>query len=409
MKFLEKIKNKFKKSPAQTEQAADAEVSKQENSSENIEGKVEQSLPATEAKPQENAPAESSKKPEKQKKEKAPKQPKQKTFFFAKNELKILLAINLIFLIIFGVGVSYLSSVFESEADKLFDQGRKVVIDVATSTISYQEPQDAAEAAEEKPAEEAKTDEAAKPVEEKKPEEVKPVEVEAPKDYTKSRLAVVISNMGMRQDVMDMAKTLPKEVTFSFSPYSPDLQTKIDIAKADGRQVLLGIEMEASSYPLTDGGALSIQSHLDKAENLFRLQTALSSAKGYIGVNAPFDEVLTHNLENITPILTNLKSNALFFTFYVQPANNYLEKEVKPLALDIAPISYYVDVNPSRSEILKSLEVVKKEINDYPDRKIIIAIQPYPVSINTLNEWINKNSKDEKLQIAPISYFVIDN
>lgn len=228
-------------------------------------------------------------------------------------------------------------------------------------------------------------------------------------DYNKSNLSIIITEIGLRQEFLDYAKQLPKEVTFAFSPYSDDIQSKIDQAKEEGREVLLNIMFEPANYPLQDSGPLTIQSHFEETQNIYRLQTTITNKEGFIGFLTNIDEIITHNLDVIAPVLLNIKEQGKFFLFYKQAVNSYLEKESKPMALDIGTVNYLLDTNPDKESVRKQLNIVKKELlKGKGSKKIVVAIRPYKNSIEVLKEWLDKNL-GQNIQLAPISYFITDN
>lgn len=226
-------------------------------------------------------------------------------------------------------------------------------------------------------------------------------------NYETANLAIIVTEVGLKQGMLDYARTLPKEVTFAFSPYSDELQTKLDDSKKEDREVLLNLMFEPSRYPLEDTGPLTIQSHFEETQNVYRYQNTITDKQGIIGYLTNSDEIITHNLEVISPILLKIKNAGKFFIFYKQPVNAYLEKEAKPMAVDIASVNHLIDNVDTKEEILENLNKLKNELAE-KNAKIIIAIRPYKNSIDILKKWLKEN-RGKDLRIAPVSYFITDN
>lgn len=228
-------------------------------------------------------------------------------------------------------------------------------------------------------------------------------------DYKNANLGIIITEIGGKQQTLEIAKQLlPKETAFAFTPYSDDLNNKLANIKAQGSETLLNLMFEPSNFPINDTGPLTILTYFEEGLKAIKLQETLKKAKDYKGVMTNYDEIMTHNYENILPILKILRNKDLYFSFIRKPVNAYLENDVKPLALDVAIIDYLVDANLSEQEILKRLKDIKYEITENK-KKIVIALRPYPVSIETVSKWLQENLENKDIQIAPLSYFIIDN
>jgi polysaccharide deacetylase 2 family uncharacterized protein YibQ len=151
----------------------------------------------------------------------------------------------------------------------------------------------------------------------------------------------------------------------------------------------------------------SIQANYDEPQNLTRLVATLNAAKKYKGLLATNDEVVTSKFDKMSPVLKTVSERGLFLGYFKATSNANLENDAKPLAADIFGIDYLVDENPSEADILKMLNVVKEDLV-LKKKRVVIAIRPYPVSINTLQKWLNENVS-ANIQIAPVSYFVTNN
>lgn len=341
----------------------------------------------------------------------------------------LLIAFNVIFLAFALTQIYKFTSTYSVKGTNLFNDGKKIIVSVKTDEVEIAElsedqlpeemrsktpdeqADEAEEVAEESEIKEEEEEEVAEEAgeaeevtEQAQEETVKEV---VPLDYSKANLSIIITEVGLKQKSLEEAKILPKEVSFAFSPYSDEIDQKIEVAKEQGREVLLNIMFEPSDYPLEDTGPLTIQSHFEQTQNIFRLQNTISKTDKVMGYLTNTDEVITHSLEVITPILNKIKEQQKFFAFYKQPVNAYLEKEVKPMAVDVAIISHMVDAKPGKTNVMKKLNEVKQELLG-KQNKVVIALHPYPTSIATLKEWLDENL-GPNIQIAPISYFITDN
>ncbi len=328
-----------------------------------------------------------------------------------KNAIKnlILIILNLAFAVVFTSQLFSFISNNSSSSEDIINEGRKVTYKIPTDELIIAElsNEELPEPLQEKEVEEEIAEVIAEETTQEIVEEIVEEVVEKVIDYSTANLGIIVTEIGLKQENIDFAETLPKEVSFAFSPYSDELQNKIDAAVENGRETLINLMFEPSNYPLEDSGPLTVQSHFEKTQNVYRVQQSVLDKSKYIGFFTNTDEIVTHNLEVVSPVLLKIKEMEKFFLFYKQPVNSYLEKEAKPMAIDIGAVTYLIDQKESAEEIRKTLDQVKLELLERR-RKIIIALRPYKTSINVLNQWLQENLSS-KVQIAPISYFITDN
>lgn len=77
---------------------------------------------------------------------------------------------------------------------------------------------------------------------------------------------------------------LPAEVTLSFVPYAEGLQGWIDLARAQGHEVMIEVPMEPSGYPDNDPGPYTLLANGGADDVQAKLAWVLGRATGYFGV-----------------------------------------------------------------------------------------------------------------------------
>jgi polysaccharide deacetylase 2 family uncharacterized protein YibQ len=99
------------------------------------------------------------------------------------------------------------------------------------------------------------------------------------------KVALIVGGLGLNPAATRAAiERLPAEVTLSFVPYAQGLQGWIDLARANGHEVLLEIPMEPQDYPDNDPGPQTLISDAPAQETVKKLEWLLSRASGYYGV-----------------------------------------------------------------------------------------------------------------------------
>jgi polysaccharide deacetylase 2 family uncharacterized protein YibQ len=99
------------------------------------------------------------------------------------------------------------------------------------------------------------------------------------------KVALVIGGLGLNATATRQAiEQLPPDVTLSFVPYAEGLQGWIDLARANGHEVLLEAPMEPVDYPDNDPGPYTLMATAQGPETVKKLEWLLSRATGYFGV-----------------------------------------------------------------------------------------------------------------------------
>jgi polysaccharide deacetylase 2 family uncharacterized protein YibQ len=99
------------------------------------------------------------------------------------------------------------------------------------------------------------------------------------------RVSIIVGGLGLNAVTTRAAiERLPAEVTLSFVPYAEGLQGWIDLARAQGHEVMLEMPMEPSGYPDNDPGPHTLLASAEAADIQARMNWLLGRATGYFGV-----------------------------------------------------------------------------------------------------------------------------
>ncbi len=99
------------------------------------------------------------------------------------------------------------------------------------------------------------------------------------------KVALVIGGLGLNARATRQAiETLRPEITLSFVVYAEGLQSWIDLARANGHEVLLEAPMEPENYPDNDTGPYTLMTDIQPGEITKKLEWILSRATGYFGL-----------------------------------------------------------------------------------------------------------------------------
>ena len=133
-------------------------------------------------------------------------------------------------------------------------------------------------------------------------------------DNGKPKVALVVGGLGLNAATTRAAvDKLPPEVTLSFVPYADGLQGWIDLARANGHEVMLEAPMEPADYPNNDPGPYTLMAGAQPPETIKRLEWLLSRATGYFAVTNYLGGKFMASDNGMSAFLGALKSRGLGF------------------------------------------------------------------------------------------------
>ncbi|EJL30885.1 hypothetical protein PMI01_02972 [Caulobacter sp. AP07] len=128
------------------------------------------------------------------------------------------------------------------------------------------------------------------------------------------RVALVIGGLGLNPQTTRAAiETLPPEITLSFAPYAEGLQGWIDLARANGHEVLLEAPMEPVDYPANDPGPYTLITANRPEDTVRKLEWLMSRATGYFGLTNYLGSRFVTNDLAMNTFTMALKSRGLAF------------------------------------------------------------------------------------------------
>ncbi|HEY2658633.1 MAG TPA: divergent polysaccharide deacetylase family protein [Caulobacteraceae bacterium] len=130
----------------------------------------------------------------------------------------------------------------------------------------------------------------------------------------KPKIALVIGGLGLNAKTTRQAiEQLPSDVTLSFVPYSEGLQGWIDLARANGHEVLIEAPLEPNDYPDNDPGPYTLMAQGRPAETTEKLEWVLSRATGYFGVTNYLGSKFLANDQAMATFSADLRQRGLAF------------------------------------------------------------------------------------------------
>jgi polysaccharide deacetylase 2 family uncharacterized protein YibQ len=131
----------------------------------------------------------------------------------------------------------------------------------------------------------------------------------------KRPVSLIVGGLGVhRRLTQDAIQTLPADVTLSFAAHSVGLQEWIDMARADGHEVLIEIPMESEGFDPSEPGAdRALRVSTSEREMRRNLDWILSRAQGYAGVINFNGDLFLRRTDVAAPFIDQLSKTGLGF------------------------------------------------------------------------------------------------
>jgi len=214
-------------------------------------------------------------------------------------------------------------------------------------------------------------------------------------DNGRPKVALIVGGLGLNAAATRAAiERLPPDVTLSFVPYAEGLQGWIDLARADGHEVLLEIPMEPLDYPNNDPGPSTLMANAPKEETVKRLEWLLSRGAGYFGVTNYLGGRFVTVDSAMTSFTAALKARGLGFIDDGSAAHRGMT------GLPRASADAVVDEQLSQDQIDRQLLAL--EATASKTGQALGAGFAYPVTINEVVRWA-QTLAGHGYQLAPAS------
>lgn len=220
----------------------------------------------------------------------------------------------------------------------------------------------------------------------------------APADATK--IAVAITDLGAHHAYGKEALTLPQDVTFIFTDYSPDAPTWLESARNRGHEAWLQLPVEMKNFPAADPGPMGLTTNLSQAETMQRLHQNLARLQAYVGVYFPTNDRFTKQGILMQVVLNDIRARGLLALIgNRETVADWAQKfrtTVLPRATHITP--------PYDAELLaRNLESIERKV--ISDRSLILTVEPTPLALDALKKWL-PTLQEKGITLVPLSAMV---
>lgn len=214
-------------------------------------------------------------------------------------------------------------------------------------------------------------------------------------------IAVVIDDLGLRQEETRRATRLPGALTLAFLPYGQSLAAHTSQALANGHEVIVHVPMDPGSR--ADPGPKALRLGQGAAEMEQRLAWNLAQVPRAVGVNNHMGSALTENAAAMETVLTALKREGRYFLDSRTTANSAARGIAHRLNLPYAERDVFLDNDTSPEAIARQLAETENVARRYGSA---IAIgHPHRQTLHALEGWVEA-AQAKGFEIVPVSTII---
>ena len=196
-------------------------------------------------------------------------------------------------------------------------------------------------------------------------------------------IAIVIDDLGADAVETKRAIALPRAVSLSFLPYPDSAPGLAREARRAGHQILVHMPMEPDGN--VNPGPNALLTSLTPAQNLARLEWALSRIPGYSGINNHEGSRFTANAAALAPIVKALAQRHVFFLDSRTTAATQVVTLSRAMGVPSAGRDVFLDDVQSADAI--DAELARTEALARANGVAIAIGHPHPATMEVLARW----------------------
>ncbi len=199
-----------------------------------------------------------------------------------------------------------------------------------------------------------------------------------------SYVTIIIDDLGVSYNAANQLMDIGLDLTLSIMP-EKKYSKRIAVSAMDrGFDVMLHMPMEPRDYPTNNPGKGALLVNLSDDEITRRMNTAIDSVPGIIGVNNHMGSRFSENCEKMATVMGVIKERKLFFLDSRTSKDTCAQKTAKEFGVPNGRRNVFLDNDRDKDSILKQLRALIKRAkkNGYA----VAICHPYPETIAALKE-----------------------
>ena len=215
-------------------------------------------------------------------------------------------------------------------------------------------------------------------------------------DKSMSKISILITNLGLQQENLKLAKTSDRKMCFGISTYSDNIAHTIDDILSTGRLTALLLPTQSINGAISDPGpsALLIESSI--SDNARKFKNFLSKiTSNEVGIYLAADSAFSIQQEYALNLIRFLEDNAKSFkcfAYYDVESGNIMTALLQSsnIAKKAVMIHSVIDQSLTEEGIMSSLDSLA-ELSFKNGSVAVGSISATKISLESLEKWLKAN------------------
>lgn len=181
----------------------------------------------------------------------------------------------------------------------------------------------------------------------------------------RSRVALVIDDMGYHLEAAKRLIALDLHVTLSILPFAPHARETAELARRQGTLVVAHLPMEPRTYPSLSPGPGALLVSQDQEALACLTRQALAVLPGVAGANNHMGSRFTEDSAALRPVLEVLRAQGLFFLDSMTSPRSQARDLARRIGLANAQRDIFLDHEPTTGaitqQVLRLIKVAKAQ------------------------------------------------
>lgn len=196
-------------------------------------------------------------------------------------------------------------------------------------------------------------------------------------------IAIIIDDVGPNVSGSRRAIALPALVALSFLPYAEQTPALARAAAAAGHDVMVHLPMQAEAD--ADPGPMALRLSQSAAENVRRLDWALSRVPSPIGINNHMGSRFTLDRAALAPVMAALYDRHVFFFDSLTSPRSQAMTVARAFGVASASRDVFLDDVQTEDEVVRQLAILERVARS---NGVAVAIgHPHDVTLAGLERW----------------------
>lgn len=214
------------------------------------------------------------------------------------------------------------------------------------------------------------------------------------------KISFLVVNLGLSESATKMSVSLPAEVAIGISTYSANIPYWENEFANDNHEIYAELPLEPEDYKTEDRGFLSILSYNTNKQNQDNFLAITKKFVRIVGLYTFGSEVFSSS-DKAKAFYTIVKEKGLRIAYGSQNIGADVAKLFKTVGISHIASPVVIDGEVTEDYINNQLRILEDRATS--SGKAYAILRPYPISIRLVNNWIDKNQKEGKLNIVKLS------